>query len=203
MKLILKSIFVFFAVGVGLYPVLYFVADMSGGLLDSKEELLKSSVWVFAFYTHIIFGAIALLSGWSQFFKSIRTKHISLHRLLGKIYVITVIFSGVSGLYIAWYALGGVVSRWGFLCMDICWISATLIAFTFIRKKNFIRHENWMIRSYAVCFAAVTLRLWLPVFAIFTNMEFVESYRIISWLSWIPNLVVAEFIISRIRKNSI
>ena len=49
----------------------------------------------------------------------------------------------------------------------------------------------WMTRSYALTFAAVTLRLYLPV-AIIAHWDFDASYRAISFLCWVPNLIVAE-----------
>lgn len=203
MKLILKIIFAFLAIGVGLYPILYLVADMSNGLLASKGDLIHDSVWNTAFYSHIAFGALALLSGWSQFFKGLRTKYLNLHRNLGKVYCGAVLVSGITGLYVAFYALGGPIAKWGFIGMDIAWLSTMFIAYKAIRRKEITMHQNWMIRSYAVCFAAVTLRLWLPIFAGLTEMTFVESYRIIAWISWVPNLIVAEIIIYQQHKKQI
>ena len=142
-----------------------------------------------------------MLSGWSQFIKSIRTKRIHIHRLLGKVYVLSVLISGIAGMYIAWHAEGGSIARWGFIFMDVAWLSTTIIAFKSIKAKDVVNHENWMIRSYAVCWAAVTLRLWIPLFMSFTSLEFIEAYRIIAWLSWVPNLMVAELIIKYIRKT--
>jgi hypothetical protein len=48
-----------------------------------------------------------------------------------------------------------------------------------------------MIRSFALTFAAVTLRLYLP-FPMIWGFEFIEGYRIIAWLCWVPNLLIAE-----------
>jgi hypothetical protein len=57
-----------------------------------------------------------------------------------------------------------------------------------------------MIRSYALTFAAVTLRIWLPFLIGILGLTFIEAYKIVAWLSWIPNILVAELIISRIKK---
>jgi hypothetical protein len=50
-----------------------------------------------------------------------------------------------------------------------------------------------MIRSYALTFAAVTLRIWLPLFQNGFGMEFISAYVIIAWLCWVPNLLWAEW----------
>ena len=51
---------------VGVYPFLYFVTDMSQGLLSSKSEAILDNVpWRIGFYTHIICGGVGLLIGWT------------------------------------------------------------------------------------------------------------------------------------------
>src|SRR5688572_23416745 len=144
MKTLRWSIFIFFAVVIGLYPFAYLVFDMSYGLLASKSpELLQDKVWNTAFYQHILLGAVAMLSGWSQFSKRIRNKNLNLHRTLGKIYVVTVLLSGTAGLYIALFATGGIVSITGFSGLAIAWLFTTIQAYLLIRKKDIDRHEQW------------------------------------------------------------
>jgi hypothetical protein len=66
-----------------------------------------------------------------------------------------------------------------------------------------------MTRNYALTFAGVMLRLWLGTliatqlpmletkYAGDFNNLFVEVYRVVMWLSWVPNLIIAEWIIQR------
>jgi hypothetical protein len=190
--------FIFFAIGVGLYPFLYFVLDMSAGLLSSKPaEVQNSTIWLTAFYLHITFGGISLLTGWSQFLKNFRNRNLSFHRTLGKIYLISVGISGFCGLYIAFFATGGLISSMGFGGLALSWLFSTSAAYRFIRSKDRDNHERWMIRSFALTFAAVTLRIWLPL-SMAAGIEFIAAYRVIAWLCWVPNLLVAELIIRRI-----
>lgn len=191
-------VFVILAISIGIYPLSYLLFDMSNGLLASKSnELLSNPIWYFGFYTHIYLGGIALLIGWSQFVKRFRLKKISLHRTIGKIYILSVLLSGIAGLYISFYALGGIVAQVGFGTMASVWLFTTFMAYTSIKNKEIEKHERWMIRSYALTFAAVTLRLWMPILPAIFQLEFVESYRIIAWLCWVPNLIIAQFIIRR------
>ncbi len=197
------TFFILFAVSIGLYPLVYFIIDMSGGLLSSKaESVLQNRIWNAAFYTHISFGGLSLLTGWSQFSEWLRDKNLIVHRWLGKIYVISVLMSGSAGLYISFYATGGIVSSLGFGSLAIAWLTTTIIAYISIRQLQIEKHKQWMIRSFALAFAAVTLRLWIPSFQILTNMDFISSYRIIAWLCWIPNLAVSEWIVRRIKLQS-
>lgn len=58
-----------------------------------------------------------------------------------------------------------------------------------------------MIRCYALTFAAVTLRLWLPLAQFVLHIEFIPAYQAISWLCWVPNLLVAEMIVRSSAKS--
>jgi uncharacterized membrane protein len=190
-------IFGFFAIGVGLYPFLYFALDMSQGFLSSKSaELLQNQVWNFFFYQHIIFGGIALLIGWTQFSKKIRNTYLTFHRTLGKIYIVACLLSGCAGFYIAFFATGGIIASLGFGCLAVAWLTTTSKAYLSIRKRKIDTHQAWMIRSYALTFAAVTLRLWIPLSQL-VGLEFVAAYVVIAWLCWVPNLLVAELVVRR------
>lgn len=186
---------------IGLYPAIYFIIDRKFGLLKSKSELLLADpLWNTLFYTHIILGGIALLIGWIQFNKKFRNKNLELHKKIGKIYVLCALISGISGLYIALYATGGYSTKIGFLGMAIFWFITTLFGFLAIKKGNIIKHQKLMIYSYSVCFSAVTLRIWLPILTA-TLGGFLPAYRIVAWLSWIPNIIIAYFIIKYQFKN--
>lgn len=194
----LIAVFLFFAISIGLYPFFYFLFDMSNGLMSSKSaQLLGNRLWQVGFYTHITLGGLALLSGCTQFLSSFRQKHLPLHRSLGKVYVAAVMLSGVAGLGIAFAASGGVWAQMGFAALGFLWLYTTAKAFLAIKKRDIAEHQNWMTRSYALCFGAVTLRLWLPLFLGALGMSFDFAYPIIAWISWVPNLLVAEWIIRR------
>lgn len=191
MKKALWIISAILAIAIGLYPSLYFLMKEKFGLLLTKSpELLANGVWWTAFYTHIVLGGIALLVGWTQFNSQWRKKYLNTHRLVGKIYVFSVLLSGLGGGYIAFFATGGWLNSLGFGLLDIIWVYTTWRAFTDAKNKNIISHQRMMIYSYAACFAAVTLRLWLPILmVIFQDMEI--AYGIVAWLCWMPNLFVA------------
>ncbi len=186
------------AIFVGLYPVIYLFTDRKFGLLASKtNELLADPIWNIGFYTHIFLGGLALLIGWTQFSSKLRNKNIALHKKIGKVYVVSVLISSITGIYIGIFATGGLVSSMGFICLGVIWFYTTLMAYVYIRNKQILQHQKMMIYSYAACFAGVTLRLWLPVL---TNIfgDFITAYTIVAWLCWVPNLIVAFFITKRI-----
>ncbi len=194
-KKILWFFFAVLALGIGLYPSIYFFIDRKFGLLNSKsQELLSSAVWNSAFYMHIVLGGLALLIGWMQFSTRLRNRNLRLHRTVGKIYVPSVLLSAVSGVYIAIFASGGIIPASGFISLGVIWFFTTLSAYTTIRKGQVQQHRNLMIYSYAACFAAVTLRIWLPLLTM-TFGDFITAYKIVAWLCWVPNIVVAYLIV--------
>lgn len=185
-------VFAFLAIGIGLYPLMYLTTSSEFGLLASKsDEVLSSKVWNVAFYGHITFGGLALLTGWSQFSKKLRSRNLNLHRNLGKVYVITALIGGVCGVYLGFFATGGIIPALGFICLGIIWLYTTLKAYMAIRKKDLSLHQGMMIYSYAACFAAVTLRIWMPILILITG-QFLVAYKIVAWLCWVPNIIVAH-----------
>lgn len=183
---------------VGLYPLIYFMIDEKFGLLSTKpESLLTDIFWRIGFNVHIIFGGLALLVGWSQFSSNWRSKRPDLHRLVGKIYVFSVMLSALSGIFIGMNATGGFVAKAGFISLGLIWFSTTGLALFEIKKGHILQHQKLMIFSYAACFAAVTLRLWLPLLIMAHKGDFEAAYRIVSWLCWVPNLLVAWWLTRR------
>lgn len=185
---------------VGLYPIIYFFVDRNFGLLSSKSaEILSDNFWNIAFYGHITFGGLALLVGWLQFSKKLRLKNMRLHRTIGKIYMVSVLISGICGLFISFYATGGITSALGFFSLGVIWLSTTIVGFKSIKIGNVQMHEKFMIISYAACFSAVTLRIWLLIL-IGVIGEFIPAYKIVAWLSWVPNIIIAYILVRK--KNS-
>lgn len=163
--------------------------------LLTKQHLVNHPIWRPAFYVHIFGGMLAIAIGPLQFIKALRRKNLRLHRTLGKIYAAAIVFiAAPTGLYMAFYANGGIYSSIGFILMSLLWFYTTFMAVNTIRKKQVTEHIQWMVRSYAVTFSAVTLRLWVPALSL-ANFEYAFIIVITAWISWLFNLIVAEIII--------
>lgn len=83
----------------------------------------------------------------------------------------------------AGYAYGGAVTKLGFGGLGVALLTTTAMALFEIRRGNVAAHREWIIRSYALMFAAVTLRIELPLL-IATFGGFDPGYRIVAWLCW-------------------
>ena len=147
-----------------------------------------------AVFLHFMGGSIALVVGAFQLHAGLRARFLGAHRWLGRVYVIAIIAGGGAGFYMAWYSFGGAVAQLGFGLLAVCWVGSTLNAWRHVRQRNLGEHRNWMIRSYALTLAAVTLRLYLPPSQI-AGISMAVAYPIIAWLCWVPNLLIAEWFV--------
>jgi uncharacterized membrane protein len=140
---------------------------------------------------HALGGAIALLAGPLQFAPRFRESNWNRHRLLGWIYCGAVSLGWCASLWIAPHAQTGWIAASGFLTLGAAWIVTTALAVRFIARGDAIVHRRWMIRSYALTAAAITLRMYLPLSIVF-HVPFSIAYPAIAWLCWIPNALAAE-----------
>jgi len=181
-------------------PYLNFTYDVE--FLLTKQKIIHIKHWRYAFNFHIIFSVFSLVAGITQFSNYIITKHKKLHRIMGYIYVVDVMcIAGPSGLIMAFYANGDIVSKTSFIVLSILWVLFTAIALVKAFKKNFIEHEKWMIRSYALTLSAITLRLLALVMPKIIHLDAHQEYAAIAWLSWLINLIIAEYIIFEKKLN--
>lgn len=151
--------------------------------------------------THIAASGFAMIFGAFQFSKTLRRKAPTVHRWMGYGYVLACVVGGFAGGAIAMSSTAGPIAGFGFFTLAFLWVPFTLLALTAAVRKDFVAHERWMIRSFALTFGAVTLRLYLPIAIIQNHGEFpLDAYRAIAWLAWVPNLIVAELFILTLRK---
>jgi hypothetical protein len=89
-------------------------------------------------------------------------------------------------------ANGLLPGRIAFVLLDCLWFSFTLIAVTTARKTQIARHREFMIRSYALTFSAITLRSWKIILSHSFHISPVHLYMIEAWIRFVPNLLFAE-----------
>ena len=175
----------FLSVGVALISYRYVV-----GMGPASPEILGNLFARPWLAVHAAGAATALLVGGFQFLPPLRRRR-SIHRWLGRIYATGCIVGGLAGLRLAFGTTAGVFAGVGFGLLALLWIYATTQAWRFARERRFEEHRRWMIRSFAMTFAAVTLRLYLPI-APMLGYDFMVGYRLTAWVSWIPNLILVE-----------
>lgn len=197
----LWAVLAFFSLYLGVITFAYLSFRTDIGFLLAKQEFISDKAWMVAFYIHISSSILVVFTGPFQFVKALRNKFLRLHRVLGKIYVGAILFlAAPSGFYMALYANGGVGAQIGFTILSLLWFVFTYWAYKSIKAKKISAHKKWMIRSYALSFSAITLRLYVPILSLGFGLEHDFVLIITSWVNWIPNLLVAEWIIRRVAK---
>jgi uncharacterized membrane protein len=187
--------------------VAYIPYNTDVGFLRIKQEYISIDHWRIAFFIHVYASLWVLLAGFTQFSKTIQRKHPRLHRSMGYIYVADVLLvTGPAGLLMGFYANGGAFSRIAFVLLALFWIYFTAMALIKAKQKDFKAHRNFMIRSYALTLSAITLRAWkyliTNAYHVDPNWVFppMDVYRVVAWLGWVGNLILAEWLIRR-KKN--
>ena len=153
-----------------------------------------------AFFAHVILAPVALLLMPFQFWKGLRIKRPQLHRWIGRAYGVSVVLAGIGSLLMAFGTTAGPVSAWGFGLLAVLWLGSTGYGIWLARQGQIIEHQRWMIRSAALTFAAVTLRVYLPF--LFMTLGEEAGYTLVAWLCWVPNLVVVEWYLLRPKRLS-
>jgi hypothetical protein len=168
-----------------------------------KQEYLHIDSWRISFFIHVFTGMLTIIAGFTQFSKTILRKYPRLHRTMGYIYVIDVLLiTGPAAFVMSLYANGGLSARISFTILSVLWIGFTAAALIYAFRKKFILHKQFMIRSYALTLSAISLRAWKVVIASNFHIAPMDRYRIIAWLGWGLNLIIAEIIIRQQKKKS-
>ncbi|MDF2959727.1 MAG: hypothetical protein K0S39_1462 [Paenibacillus sp.] len=155
---------------------------------------------------HIFLAFLALSLGPLQFMERLRVLHPKVHRIIGRLYVVCVIISGLLGLVITFY-IENFTKALAFLTLTLLWLFTCWKGYRTARKKQFQEHRLWMIRNYAVTLIAVGARLLVPLciliyaalhgFSIPGGREqmIAEILEVNVWIGLVVNLVIVEWLI--------
>jgi len=174
------------AAAVGLYSLRYLLPHVPHPARLTNVVTHRAALTV-----HAAAASIALLIGPWQFLAGIRARYPAVHRAAGRCYALAVVAGWVASVFVAVHAQTGMLASAGFLMLGLCWITATSVAIWHITRGDVPAHRRWMIRSFALTAAAITLRIYLAA-ALAMNLDFLVAYPVIAWLCWVPNAVGAE-----------
>ena len=193
---LLLVLLLFFFVLMAFITLQYIPYHTDVAFLRIKQDYINAWHYRLGFFVHVYSSLFVLLAGFTQFSDRILKNKKWLHRLSGRMYVtIVLVLSAPSGFLIGLYANGGITSRIAFCTLGVLWFACTLIAFLKIRKGDYRAHVSFMYRSYALALSAITLRAWKYLIVYLFHPHPMDAYRIVAWLGWIPNLLLAEYLI--------
>jgi hypothetical protein len=170
-----------------------FVVDGAGAwptMLAPSFEARPRAIWL-----HALGGSIVLVAGVAQMLGARRQRWPRVHRATGWMYAVGASLTGATGVYMAAYSAGGWTTHLGFGLLGVGVLGTTALAVQRAIAHDVHAHRRWMIRSFALFLAAVTLRAELPLLSVALGSAL--GYQVVSWLCWIPNVLVAEWWLRR------
>jgi len=176
-------VMLFSSVAIVVYGARYFIA---------RPGDQHFSRYILPLRLHIAGGMGALLAGPWQFSQKLRARALNLHRWLGRFYLLEVALGSIAGFAMALVSEQGLATHLGFGILAVLWFFTGLQAYRMVRRGNIEAHRQWMIRNFALTLAAVTLRNELPFMLFALHWPFPRAYITVSWLCWVPNLLIAE-----------
>lgn len=191
-----------YAPGQYLFDSLTSLAQSETGLATTYAD--RPAAIQAVFYVHIVFAGLALLIGGLQFSGTLRRRSVRLHRWIGRTYVGSVLIGGAAALVMSFFSSVALLGLFGFGTLAVLWIWTTYRGYRSARDGDLAAHQAWMIRSYALTYAAPTLRLWLLLllagqllFGVDPDVAVVNAYAPVPFLCWLPNIVIAEYLVYR------
>lgn len=182
---------------VGYAAVLYLGLDPATAQVGLREDV----PWHYpVLMGHIVPAALALTLGPLQLVPSIRA-HRRVHRWIGRAYLFAgVLPAALLGVPAALLSTQGPAAGAGLLVGDVAWAVTAVVAYRAARQRRYRDHARWMVRNFALTFAAVTFRIWLPLLILVQvpllepvhggdfDALFHAAYVATCWLAFLPNL---------------
>lgn len=213
MKISLQDIFVsllyvLLAIAVTLFVMEYVIPYMSfksnTGFLSLKQKYYPNLIWRVCFYTHVFSAFLLLACGLTQFSTNILGTYRKWHSIIGKFYAWELFLINVpTGMVLSVTAIGPLAAKLGFVVLDCLWFWFTLKAVVAIKHGNVLLHKHFMMRSYALTFSAITLRIINVITMFYLHYDPIVVYTIVAWMGWLPNLMFVEILIRRQTRRSL
>ena len=145
--------------------------------------------WVIA---HVFWGGVALFVGPFQLWMGGTGRYMPLHRRLGRVYLASIVLSCVAAFYLAFTTLNGWMFGLGLGGLACAWTVTTALAWLAIRRRNFVQHREWMIRSYVVTLGFVFFRAIVGLVLVVEIGTPLEAVTAASWVCWAFPLLITE-----------
>jgi hypothetical protein len=163
-------------------------------VMPNMVHYLADAPW--ALWGHILGGPLVLALAPVQVSRGLRARWPRAHRISGRLYGLGVLIAGLSALALVPTAEASLFARSGFTALALCWIGFTARGIWLARVGDYAAHRVWMLRSLALTFGAVTLRIIMaPLMA--AGWTVAQTYDVTAWGSWVPSLILLELWLRR------
>jgi len=171
--------------------------------LSGIDSLFEYPPWGAA---HFLPGLLFMTLVPTQLWPGFRNRHRVFHRWCGRMIVAAGVPLGVTGVAFPFFMRERVFSERvvmsTFFVAFLVFLSKAFIA---ARRRDFVRHREWMIRWFAIGLGVTTQRVLLPVFIVTVGItdarSFWEIFVSATWLSAVIQVLIAEWWISTTRRT--
>lgn len=142
---------------------------------------------------HGIPGALALFLGAFQFSNRLRREYLSLHRIMGYIYVASVAISAPVAIAVS-VRLPAPTLNMASIIQAFGWVTTTATAMYCIRTRRIQQHKEWMMRSYPFAMVFVVVRVIGFFLEVTRSGEFAfvaVVWSVIATACFLPSFVIA------------
>lgn len=130
-----------------------------------------------------------------QFSRKFRSRHLRLHRWMGRTVVVLGLIIGISAVPMVRHPVGGMLEVSCILFFDALFLFSLTKAYLLIRRGQLAQHREWMIRAMSVALGVATVR---PIMGVFfatsrlTGMTPHEFFGIAFWIGFTLTWIMGE-----------
>ena len=156
-------------------------------------------------FVHIVPGGLLLILAPFQFSSGIRTRYIRFHRWSGRVVALAALPVGLSGLLLgAVFPFGGPLASSAVFISGAVFLVAVARAFIAIRRRDVVRHREWMIRMFSIGIGISTVRIvGLVLLAIIPTISLELRTGLSFWLGFALTFAAGEFWVRHTRPQPI
>jgi len=190
----------------GFYILAFYAAALYEGNLVRWNKVLPglytqgSTTSITGIGLHFAAGGIILVLGSIQLISSIRTRYPSIHRWIGRLYVLSSLLASIGGLLfiIVKGAIGGLVMNIGFSVYGLLMLISAIETYRHAAAGRIEKHRAWALRLYALAIGSWLYRMdygfWLLLSdGLGHSDNFRGTFdRVMSFFFYISNLLMAE-----------
>lgn len=196
------------AVAIAVFAVTPYLTLSSYGNLPEYAD--RPTAVQVAFYVHVFFAGSALLLSPLQIAARLRARAPRFHRVVGRIVFGCIAVGGCAALVMAPFNTAGPVGAVGIVITALVWLFCAAAALRAIRRRDVAAHRSWAVRTFALTYTAVTLRvgtltvmgLLVALFGMDADVAHTRAYTAFLLLAWAIDLAVAEcYLVTRHRRT--
>lgn len=169
------------------------------------DDSARLAVAPFAWFAHVLAGVAFGITGPVQFVRALRHRFGALHRLSGRIFVLSGGILGLSGLslLVQVTSVRTPVADTARGIFGLALLVALALAMAAIRARDVPRHRAWMIRAYAIGMGLGAVALvFFPIYIVTGRPPMGLASDFLFVASWLLTIALAEMVIRKTSRST-